>query len=104
MNAATQDRAIVTVNDVPAKDPESKVCTYKPGGKSLKSITLKVILIVGRQPRVTRLRAPSGNAFHEKGLQDILEQFARSLEREYPIKDFRMVEVGRGIFNFVEAQ
>jgi hypothetical protein len=37
------------------------------------------------------------------GEQDILEQFARQLERDYPLKSFHMVQVGRGAYNFVQC-
>ena len=82
-------------------DAEVKPVTYKPGGKSLKSLTLKAFPRGCKRPHVTRLRAPNGNAFHEMGEQDILEQFARGLEKAYPLDEFRMVKVARDTYNFI---
>jgi hypothetical protein len=91
------------MTDEQAKEPEPKICTYKPGGKSLKALILKAVIIGQRRRKTLTLRAPNGNAFHEMGEQDILEQFARQLERDYPLKSFHMVQVGRGAYNFVQC-
>lgn len=65
---------------------------------------LRITTIMSDGKRVTRnLRTPPGQLFTESGIDALLEREAARVEEFFPGRDFRLVPLRDGSFNFVET-
>jgi hypothetical protein len=65
------------------------------------NIRLQVILRDNK--RVSKIvRTPPGRVFTESGIESVLRSEAEMVEKFFPGREFRMVPLSGGTFNFVE--
>lgn len=69
--------------------------------KPIKHVTCKVFPPTGGAGLAQVFHAPNGHHFQDDGVRDITNRMADVIEKTYPGVDYRMIEVGRGQFNFV---
>lgn len=69
--------------------------------RPLKQITLKVFTPENRSHKTFIVKCPNGTQLKRGGENVVLKRFADELEKNFPLDDFEMREVGRGCFNFV---
>lgn len=92
------EQAIIAEQVKPAQ-PESPAVRRGHSHKYLRSV---VITVIYRKRRTTRRwTAPSGRAFNEAGVAQILDQVAQGLERTFPDDNLRLVDLGDGRFNII---
>jgi hypothetical protein len=72
-------------------------------GKWLNSVQLTLVLPRGRRISKT-FRARPGASFTEKGVEQLLNNFAEQLEKDFPDVDFRIVELRPDWFNVIHPQ
>ena len=65
-------------------------------------MTFKILLPAGRK-RITVVQAAPGKLFTESFVEDAIEHFAADVEREFPLLEFRLAQIGPGQFNFVSV-
>lgn len=66
-----------------------------------KNLTLKVRLLDGSAV-VRKVRAPAGKRITDKGVDQVLENIGAQIEEAFPGREFRLVPMRDGNFNFVE--
>jgi len=66
-----------------------------------KNLTLKVRLLDGNTV-VRKVRAPAGRRLTDKGVDQVLENIGAQIEGSFPGREFRLVPLRDGNFNFVE--
>jgi len=71
--------------------------------RPLKRVTVKVLCPDGRMVKKI-LRCPPGRHVNDAGIEKLLDQFAESIEKDFPGVDYKLVELAEaGCFNFVPA-
>ena len=69
--------------------------------KPRKNLRFTVILIDGKRfPKI--VRAPAGKLISAKGIEAVLADEATIVEKFFPGREFRLVPLASGDFNFVE--
>lgn len=68
-----------------------------------KNLTVKVRLLDGSTV-VRKVRAPAHKQLTDKGVDQILETLGAQAEEAFPDKQFRLVPLRDGNFNFVEIK
>lgn len=69
--------------------------------KLRKNVRFMVILSDGKRfPKI--VRAPAGRRISAKGIEAVLSEEASIVERFFPGREFRLVPLASGDFNFVE--
>jgi hypothetical protein len=69
--------------------------------RAIKRVCVKVFSGSAGDPIKRIFKAPPGKCFTAKGVDDLLDSFAAHLEKSFPNRDFRMVEIAGSQFNFV---
>jgi hypothetical protein len=67
-----------------------------------RKLDISVMLLNGTKIR-RRLRTPPGEALTQKGVEAVLESEVERVEKFFPGREFRLVELLDGGFNFVEV-
>jgi hypothetical protein len=64
---------------------------------------IRLTVVLRDKKRVSRIvRTPPGKVFTESGIEDVLRQESEQVERFFPGREFRLVPLSGGQFNFVE--
>lgn len=69
-------------------------------GKPLKKLVIKVFNRNNKEAKTHHITADNGRHFVGDG-QAYLERFAEQIEQQWPDDEYKLVEVGKGQFNFV---
>jgi hypothetical protein len=75
----------------------------KPAHTVAKIIRIKIFDPGNNKHKVYIFRAPNGRSFIEAGVEDILGKVVAEVEKMYPEHDYRMVQVGRADYNFLDC-
>jgi len=67
----------------------------------VKKLTIKMFAPDNRTHKTIILAVGKGKVFARGGEFNVLSNVADSLETQFPNDEFRMVQVGKGAFNFV---
>ena|SRR5579864_1710213 len=74
---------------------------FEKVNKPRKNVRFTVILADGKRfPKI--VRAMAGRLISSKGIDAILEQEASTVEKYFPDREFRLVPLSSGDFNFIE--
>jgi hypothetical protein len=67
----------------------------------LKTLRFRVFEPGNKISHLTTIQARPGMVFTEEGIQRELEKFSEMLDKTFPQQQFRLVELSRGQFNFI---
>jgi len=69
----------------------------------MKTLLVSIFLLDGTKER-KRVSAPAGKRWTDNGIDQILKNFATYCDRAFPGREFRLVPLRDGNFNFVEFE
>jgi hypothetical protein len=78
---------------------QRKLSAFRRGGR--KSVSVTLVMLNGKR-MTRRARANPGQLITPAGVEGHLQAEAALLERHFPGREFRLVELRDGNFNFIE--